>query len=286
MQNDGIHSNQTIMVDDISINFTASILPDKKFTLLLIHGFGASLQTWDDIYPLLNVEYSVIRIDLKGSGFSSKPIDNNYTMLDQALIVIKIIRQMGLQNIVLVGHSLGGGVALLTYLESVAINSDLNVMGLILIDSVGYPQSLPFFVKLMRNPITRFLSYLIPPIYQVRFVLKKIYQVKERVTSERVKKYAFVLCLPGSRYALHQTAKHIVPKNINQLISKYPTITAPTLIVWGENDGVIPIKSGRLFKQAIAGSQLFVLPNTGHVPHEERPTETLAVINQFLKLLQ
>jgi pimeloyl-ACP methyl ester carboxylesterase len=280
-----LDANKTILVDGISINYSISLLPNNDFTVVLIHGFGASLETWNDIYPFLCKNYSVIRMDLKGSGLSSKPRDNKYKLSDQAYILMQFLMELNQTNVVLVGHSLGGGVALLTYFESLSKHFGIKVKGLVLIDSAGYPQSLPFFIKAVRNPIVRFLSYFTTAEFRVRLVLERIYKVKEKITSERVERYAFSLNQPGSEYALHQTANQIVPNNISELTAKFPTVAIPTLIVWGKDDPVIPIENAHLFNHDIPNSRLFILDNTGHVPHEERPEETFAAINQFLKSL-
>src|ERR1035437_2222096 len=271
----------TAAVDNISFNYTATLLANQCPTVILIHGFGASLRVWDDIYPLLSANYSVIRLDLKGSGFSSKPKDDQYAPSDQAYLLLKLLKQLGQTNVVLVGHSLGGGVALITYFESMISAQDITVRGLILIDSAGYSQKLPFFVSVVRNPITRFFSYLMPAYYRVRFVLNRIMETKDRITADRIHKYSFFLNQSGSRYALCQTAKQILPQNASELASKISMIQIPTLIVWGENDPVIPVENAFQFRKAIQKAQLAVLPDTGHIPQEERPTETFSAMNQF-----
>jgi pimeloyl-ACP methyl ester carboxylesterase len=225
-------------------------------------------------------------MDLKGSGFSGKPKDGQYAPSDQALLLVKFLRELGQTNIVLVGHSLGGGVALLTYLESTLPNQGITVRGLVLIDSAGYSQNLPFFVLAVKNPVTRFISYLMPPYYRARFVLNRIIKVKEQVTPDRVHRYAYFLNRPGSRYSLHQTAKQIAPQNASELIAKFSTITIPTLIIWGENDPVIPVENARSFNRDIPSSRLVVLTDTGHIPHEERPAQTLEILDGFLESLQ
>jgi pimeloyl-ACP methyl ester carboxylesterase len=276
----------TVDIDNININYTENILSDEHLTVVLIHGFGASLETWSDIYPLLCPFYSVIRMDLKGSGFSSKPKDSQYSPSDQALLLLKFLKELRQTNVVLVGHSLGGGVALLTYFESLLLTQGISVKGLILIDSAGYSQSLPFFVSTVQNPVTRFVSHLMSPEQRVRFVLNKIIKLKRRVTPDRVRRYSYFLDKPGSRYALYQTAKQIVPRNVSELSSKFSTISVPTLILWGADDPVISVEYGHRFNQDIPNSRLVVLADTGHIPQEERPSETFSAMNQFLKTLR
>jgi pimeloyl-ACP methyl ester carboxylesterase len=182
-----------------------------------------------------------------------------------------------------VGHSLGGGIALLTYFDSKVSNSGIDVKGLVLIDSAGYSQNVPFFVSTVRNPLTRFVSHLLRPYDRVRFVLESIIKVKEQVTPERIYRYAYFLDMPGSRYALLQTAKQIRPHNASELAAQFSTLTAPTLIVWGSDDPVILVENAYRFNSDIPGSRLVVFPDTGHIPHEERARQTFTILDEFLR---
>jgi len=276
----------TASVDGIDINYTENVTSNASPTIVLIHGFGASLETWNDLYPLLCSNYSVVRMDLKGSGFSSKPKDGKYAPADQAHLLIRFLNEIGQTNVVLVGYSLGGGVALLTYFDTLLPTRKINVKGLVLFDSAGYLQKLPFFVESVRNPFTRMISYLMSPYSRAEFVLKRIMKVQNRITPDRIHRYSYFLDLPGSRYALLQTAKQIVPRNISEFSRKFHSITAPTLILWGADDPVIPVENAYRFNKDIPNSQLVVLPETGHIPHEERPTETFRAVDQFMRTLK
>jgi len=226
-----------------------------------------------------------VRVDLKGFGFSSKPQDEHYTPYDQALLLSKALKQLSLTNVVLVGHSLGGGIALITCIESLTAHDDLRIKGLVLIDSVWYPQKLPLYVSVLRNPVAGFLSTLAPSDFKVRYLLIHILYVKERVTPEMVHRYAYFLHQPGSHYALTKTAQQVLPDNVSELVPKISQVSIPTLVIWGENDTVIPVESGRRFHQDIPKSQLLVLTETGHLPHEERPAEVYAAIDNFIRSL-
>src|SRR5262245_29858203 len=78
---------RSLDISGVTINYAASLVSSSAPVLVLIHGFGASLETWNDIYPALRAKYSVVRLDLKGHGFSSKPDDEQYTMEDQARLL-------------------------------------------------------------------------------------------------------------------------------------------------------------------------------------------------------
>src|SRR4051812_43414873 len=85
--------------------------------LVLLHGFGGSLESWSDVLPLIVPRHAVLRMDLKGFGLTDKPRDREYAAVDQAKIVVGVIRALGIQRPVLVGHSFGGSVAFATYLQ-------------------------------------------------------------------------------------------------------------------------------------------------------------------------
>lgn len=252
----------------------------------MIHGLGASLESWNDVYEPLSALYQVVTIDLKGHGFSAKPDDDNYTVHDQARLVVGFITALELKRVILVGHSLGGGVALLTYFESQDRMPSFEITGMVLIDSAGYPQSFPFFVTAIQNPLTRFFMYLASPELRARFLLERVFSVTAQITPDRVYRYAFFYDLPGSHHALEQTVKDIVPANIDELLKRYKCIEIPTLIIWGERDPVIPITSAYRFHEDITNSEITVFDGTGHVPHEERPKEFLERVVEFLRQLQ
>lgn len=280
-QTSKITPSQTAIVDGIQINFSASLCSVDDLTLVFVHGFGTSLESWYDIYPALTADFSVVRLDLKGSGFSEKPLDTKYSISDQATILAKFLLHLRLKRIVLVGHSLGGAVSLLTYLGQDS-KKELEIVALILIDSAGFSQKLPFFISSLRNPVTRLVSRLLSPEYRVRLVLEYEMVVKSQITPARIERYAHFLRFPGTEFALAQTAKYIVPEDAESIAHRFAGIAAPTLLIWGENDPVIPLEHAKRFHALIKNSELVVLPNTGHIPHEERPQMVIELIRKFI----
>jgi pimeloyl-ACP methyl ester carboxylesterase len=273
----------SITVDGIRVNYTASLRPgDDGPVVVLIHGFGASLESWGDIYPELAREHSVIRVDLKGAGFSDKPRDGHYAPADQAHLVLHVVRQLGLTHVVLAGHSLGGGIAILTTVAAIQEDESGLIAGLVLIDAAAYPQPLPFFVALLRSPLTRNISKLTSATFRTRFVLNRTFVVKDRVTDDRVYRYAFFSTLPGTQEALEATANALAYEDVGTLNTELGRMQMPTLIIWGARDPVFHVRQAARLHQAIVNSSVVILPETGHAPHEERPDETARAINDFL----
>ncbi len=247
--------------------------------VLFLHGFGANNYTWNKVYPLISSK-KLILLELKGHGRSDKPIDGKYSVHDQAELVLNFIARHDLKNLVLVGHSFGGGVALVTALKLQSQGRGLN--GLILIDSAGYRQKFPFFMAVLRTPLVGRLPLLLSDEFGTRKVLEEAYFDSKKITEETIKAYAEPLKLPGAKYALRQTVLSLPPADIDDLEKSYPTIQVPTLLIWGREDKVVPLELGERLNQAIRGSELVIIDQCGHMPQEEWPDKVGEEIQKFL----
>lgn len=253
-------------------------------TVVLLHGFGASNRTWDDILPYLQSKgYRLILVDLVGSGFSSIPIDSDFSMAANADAVIDFIMSKELRNYILVGHSFGGGVVLNMMLKLDSSDTP-NPDALILLDTAAYDTGLPFFVEPLRVPLLGgFLLSVIPPSLRARYTLERIYFDKSKVTDDKVNRYAYFFSLPGHDNALIESAKQIIPDNYTDITDKYKTINVPTLILWGAQDTALSIEGGRRLAGEMPKAKFVVIDKCGHNPQEERPEETAREIDVFLK---
>ncbi len=113
-------------------------------------------------------------------------------------------------------------------------------------------------------------------------VLRKCYYYKDKITDEQIDTYAYYGSLPGAREAVVQTAKQIVPADMDALIAQYKTISVPVLVIWGEEDEVVPLAVGKNFKRDISNSELVILPKCGHMPPEEEPAATTRLVLNFI----
>jgi pimeloyl-ACP methyl ester carboxylesterase len=253
--------------------------------ILLLHGFGACAYTWRYLIPPLAGQHRVFTLDLKGFGFSDKPTDGHYAVCNQAEMVADFIRRQDLHDLVIMGHSMGGGVTLMTYLQLRETDPG-RIKKLVLIDSAGYPQKMPKFIALSKIPgLSTALSKGLPPRFAAALVLKKCYYNRDAVTEEQIDTYAYFGSLPGAAAAVSQTARQLVPQgsDMEALIAQYKTIQVPVLIIWGCEDEVVPLEVGENFKRDLPDSQLVVLPHCGHIPLEEEPQATRQAIMEFLK---
>ena len=249
--------------------------------IVLLHGLGASSYTWQKIAPELAKTNRVIAIDLKGFGQSDKPLDNRYSIFDQAKLVEDFLSRSKLRGVTLVGHSYGGGVAL-----AVAVNQmdagNRQIEKLVLIDSIAYRQPLPFFFQVLRTPIIGELGMsLVPPEVQMTRALSIAYHRDDKVTEETVNHYASALRSEGGRHALFNTINSLDPDEAEEFSRRYRSLTTPALLLWCEYDKIVPLKFGKRLAGDLPDSRIEVIEDCGHIPQEEKPDETLRLIQSF-----
>jgi pimeloyl-ACP methyl ester carboxylesterase len=251
---------------------------DDPLPLLLLHGTSASLHTWDGWTRALSPERRVIRVDLPGFGLTGPFPHDDYSIERYIEFIAALLDSLGLQRVVIAGNSFGGQVAW----ES-AVEMPARVAALVLVDAVGYPftpESVPLAFQLARYPALRPLITYLLPRHVIRASLQNVYGDPERVDEALVDRYYELALREGNRRALGLRFAHVMPTDERAM--RIATITQPTLILWGQHDRLIPLESGHHFARDIAGSRLVVFDALGHVPHEESPLETVAVVKDFL----
>lgn len=255
-----------------------------KTHLVFLHGFAASSETWKFIKDFFDKEkYTLIFIDLCGHGHSSYNKETDYSIENQAKIIFEFLKMLKLNDFILIGHSYGGSISLLL---SVIYGDSLNIKKMILIDAGAYSDELPFFIRQLKNPVFSFLGnfagFIIPKNLAGKIVLRSLYFNKRLVTDERVSLYTKFFST-RQFIAIVNAAKKIIPKEYPAYISKYTKINTPVLIIWGRNDNVISLESGKKLNKALINSRLIVLDDCGHIPQEELPEETYSIVGSFLE---
>lgn len=239
----------TTKINNLEINYEIFGQGER---LVLLHGWGADLHSFDSVAPLLSANFQVILADLPGFGRSSK-ITKTWGVLDYAYLVEKFLDHLDLKEIFLLGHSFGGSVAI--YLASFS----RRVKKLVLADSSGVRQK-SLWLRL-RIIIYKIFKFGVPLPYQE--------SLRKLLGSIDYK----------SAGPLRQTFIKVVNEDLRYLL---PKISIPSLLIWGEKDEVTPLKEAELIKAGIAGSQLHVFKEGGHFPQLERPEEFSQVVSQFL----
>lgn len=254
----------------------------KGRPILLLHGLGTSTYTWRSIIPGLSKSYRVIAVDLRGFGASDKPLDDHYSIADQADAIRALIEQENLRDLTVVGHSFGGGITLALALD-LEKRQPGRLRNIVLVDSIAYRQPLPIFFRLLKVPGVGELGMnIVPPEVQAEQALKIAYFDPKKIRPEVIAEYARTLHLPAAKHALMKTIDRIVPDNIDEIAARYKTIKLPTLIIWCEGDRIVPVALGRRLHEEIPKAELVVLAECGHLPQEEKPQDTLDAMKQFL----
>jgi pimeloyl-ACP methyl ester carboxylesterase len=254
----------------------------KGAPVLLIHGFGASTYTWRHVAPELAKTHRVIAVDLKGFGQSDKPFDSRYSVFDQAELLAQLIEDKDLRSLTLVGHSFGGGIALLLALEA---NERLEgrITKLVLLDSIAYPQNIPVFFRLLDVPLVSHLGVrMVPPSVQTRVALKIAYFDDSKIDEDEVDAYAAPLKTAAGTHAIIYSARQIVPDGLAEISERYKTIELPTLILWCDHDRIVPLEVGLKLRRTLPNSTLRLVEECGHMPQEEQPASTLKLLQGFL----
>ncbi len=251
-------------------------------TVLLLHGYGGCSFTWRYWAPRLAERTRVLLVDLKGFGLAPKPLDDRYAIDDQAELVCRLIQERDLRRLTLVGHSLGGAIALRTALRLLD-TGESRLRRMVLVAGAAYPQPLPPFVGFARRRwVSKVLFRLLGADFIVRRVLKSIVYDPAAVTDEQVRGYAEPLRSPGAFHALMETALRVVPDDMDRVIGRFPEIDVPTLLLWGETDPAVPTWVGHRLKAELPNATLHVFGQCGHMPAEELPEESWDRLEAFL----
>ncbi len=267
--------------DNISINYEKIGYGDKK--IVLLHGFGTSLHTWDDIKGFFpKNEFTLYLIDLKGFGNSSKPEDDKYTIQEQSKIVEQFIKDINTDSLYLIGHSFGGAIALLTQISLINEKSRTRINKLILIDCLAYMQEMPVFMENLRIPLLNKLTFLLPNKFRAEYILNKIFYNKKMINEKLINRYAAFYNGDDLKYSFITSAKQIDQNRHEKIVDAYKNIPTPCLILWGKNDPVISLDNGIKLSKELLNARLEIINECGHVPQEEKPLVTFKKIYSFI----
>ena len=216
---------------------------------------------------------------------ASEPLPDRYGPGEQAALVHRLVRELDLPRLTLVGHSLGGGIALLTALRLLDDPGPgaTPLRRLVLVAAAAYRQKLPPFAVLGRWPRTSLLLLRALGVSNViRWTLRSIVYDPEAVTAGQVAGYAGPLDTPGGRRSLVAAAGQVVPPDLDELTARYPEIEVPTLLLWGREDPVVPLWVARRLEAELPRARLEILERCGHSPPDELPQRSLAGVTRFL----
>jgi pimeloyl-ACP methyl ester carboxylesterase len=247
--------------------------------IVLLHGTSASLHTWEGWARALKDQRRVIRMDLPGFALTGPNRQDDYSIDTYVLFVRAFLDKLGLERVVLGGNSLGGQIAWAT-----AAKMPERVERLILVDASGYPldsikdQRVPIGFRLMGIPGLRLLAQHTLPRGVIESSVRNVYGDPSKVTPELIDLYADMTRREGNRHALARRFEQGYTGDVT-LLAK---IKAPTLILWGSKDRLLPPEWGQRFAHDIPNAKLVMLDGLGHVPQEEDPARSVAEVRRFL----
>ena len=253
--------------------------PRNAPVLLLVHGSNASLHTWEPWAQRLQTRYRLIRMDLPGHGLTGASPTHDYRPAAYVDVVEQIRRRLAVDRMVVVGNSMGGGVA-----WHYALTHPEHVGALVLIDSVGQPEpggshDAPLAFRIARIPILRNIAAVITPRSLIADSLPQVFGDPRRVDAAMIDRYWELLRYPGNRVA---TLDRFALPPDSATPAQLAALKMPVLILWGALDHLIPLSSGEWLHSHIPTSRLIVYPGVGHVPMEEHPDQSAADLDRFV----
>ena len=248
--------------------------PKDAPAIILLHGFGASLHTWEPWVQKLAEKYRVVRYDLPGFALTGADPTGDYSEARSMQVLAALMDKLGIAKAILIGNSIGGRLA-----WNFAAQYPARVDKLVLISPDGFASpgydygrhpDVPALAKLMR--------YVLPKA-MLRMNLAPAYADPAHLTDATVTRYYDLLLAPGARGAMLDRMGQTMLEPPEPLLRR---VTAPTLLLWGAKDALIPIANAADYLKAMPDATLVTLPDLGHVPHEEMPEVSLAPVLEFI----
>ncbi len=255
-------------------------------TLLFLHGFGESKETWRFLVPKLSQQYHLLLLDLKGFGESPKVEDHAYSVYDHAKIVANFIEEKKLKDVTVVGRSFGGGVALVLALMQHDKLMKKNISRMVLINSMSYKQNLPSMLETLNQPIVGYLGiHLISNDWMAEEAYRFAFYNNNLIPKASTAYASSVLSMPLSKYVYLETVDQLIPNDIDKIQQRYREIEIPTLILWGREDVSIGVHNAYKLHRDLKNSRLRILSKVGHMPNEEAPQKVVFEIVKFMEVV-
>jgi pimeloyl-ACP methyl ester carboxylesterase len=234
--------------------------------LLVIHGGGGDASTWLRNIEELSSSYAVYAPDLPGYG-DSQPLEGRYYIPELAAFIDDFSESLGLEKFHLVGHSLGGGVAL-----NYALRSPHKIKKLVLVSSLCLGKEIAFWVRLLSIPAL---------LRSVGAVTMALFKGARWVVRKLLKGVEFVIPFSPASISIGGSITTFREQAL-VLANRLDDVLMPTLLVWGAKDGIVPVKHAYVAARAIPDCQLKVFASRGHNVHRDEVSEFSHVLRGFL----
>jgi len=248
--------------------------------LVLIHGSNASLHTWEPLAARLGDRYRFITLDMQGHGLTGPIASNDYSLASMVSTVYELTDILEIDRFFIGGNSMGGGIS-----AGFALAYPDLVEGLILLDAAGLPFSLdrdsvPTGFKLAAVPALAPIVRSFTPRSLIRDGLEKSFYDQSLVTDSMVTRYYDLFIYPGNRAA---TAERFQAHDPTTKEIAAEDIATPTLVLWGDKDGVIPVRLADDWMELLPNARKHIFKDVGHLPMEEAPGAVAEQIDGFIR---
>ena len=271
--------NLYVEVGQVSTRFWRA--GDEGSDVVLVHGLGGSVENWAENIGALAREHRVWALDLMGAGRSDKPAVS-YSAGNLARFLTDFLDTQGLERVSLVGHSLGGGVSL-----QVAIRCPERVDRLVIVSSAGLGREIAPVLRACTLPIVGEMV-IRPSRKGAARLLERLVHDSTNVTDQIVDETRALLALPGARKALlsylrdNVTLRGTRSDMVRFTCANLHSITAPTQVIWGRDDPIVPLAHAYVARREIPGARLTVIDACGHIPQLECVAQFNTVVSEFL----
>lgn len=269
--------SQFMVFDGMPVHLRDQGRRNDPLPLLLLHGSPASLHTWEGWVRALEPRRRVISLDLPGFGLTGPFLDGDYRIERYSRFLADLLDRLGVARVVLAGNSFGGQLA-----WQFALDYPQRIHQLILVNAAGYPRDasrVPLGLRLARMPLFEPLMVRVLPRGLIEASVRSVYGDPDKVSPELVDRYYELTLRAGNREALR---RRLLQVPVGQYQARIAQVRVPTLILWGGRDGLIPPEHAERFQRDIPGSRLVLFDDLGHVPQEEDPARTVAVVLAFI----
>ena len=251
--------------------------------LVLVHGIASSIEDWKDNIVELSRGRRVIAFDLVGCGRSDKPLNQNYSISELAKFTLELMTVLGLDKVDLCGFSMGGRIALEcahmapTRVRSLVISAPAGV---------GLKTIIDFRLATLKG-IGELLTT--PSQFGMRRLMQKAYANPAKITDSMISERLELSKLPGAQAAFLMMLRGMTrlrgfrPSTVNELHSWLPSISQPTLIVWGKQDRFLPVSQSYNLSNLMPSSTLKLYEDSGHLPHAEEVEKFNKDVLKFLE---
>ena len=262
---------------DVGVRYVSE---GKGPAVVLVHGLGASLSVWGENVGPLARGRAVYAVDLPGHGKSEKPGTLRYDAVAGAHFLVGLMDTLGLGSATLIGNSAGGLIAAVC-----ALTYPRRVDGLVLVDSAGLGREMAWFLRLASLPVLGELMHL-PNVRSTAAMMRSIFHQPRQIQEALAEDLMRARNDPRAKRSTLEAARSAISlmglRSRMLVLHKLRDFLKPLLIVWGEEDRILPVSHARRAARALPHIPVHVIPGCGHWPQMEKAPEFNALVGGFL----